>query len=452
MLSILGKASRQKLCNGISRRDMLQIGAAGLGAGVGSFGLADLLRAESETGVKNSHKSLIMIYLCGGPPHQDMYDIKTDAPSDIRGEFSPIKTNVNGIEICELMPKLAKTMDKAAIIRSMVGARDSHYSYQCMTGHHEINVPAGGWPHVGSAVSHFEGPVYPGVPPFVSLCYTTKHRPYNEPTAGFLGLGHSSFRPTGPSRDNMVLNGITSDQLADRQNLLSSFDSFRRSADRTGKMEGMDVFSQRAMGILTSSDLFNALDITKESKATRERYGEGDLKRPMGDAAPIAPQNFLLARRLVEAGVRVVTVNYSFWDWHGNNFNQARKEIPVFDQGISALIEDLHERGLSDDVTVCAWGEFGRTPKINKNAGRDHWPGVCAALLAGGGMNTGQVIGATDRLGGEAADRPVTFPEVFATLYRNLGIDLLTRPGLVDFRGRPHYIVDPGVKPIKELV
>jgi uncharacterized protein (DUF1501 family) len=157
-----------------------------------------------------------------------------------------------------------------------------------------------------------------------------------------------------------------------------------------------------------------------------------------------------VARRLVEAGARVVTVNYSFWDWHGQNFKNAEQELPVFDKAYTALVEDLHERGLDKDVTVIAWGEFGRTPKINKDAGRDHWPNVCSALLAGGGMRTGQVIGSTDRLGGQAASRPVTFPEVFATLYRNLGVDLESKR-LFDLRGRPQYLVDPGVKPIAEL-
>jgi uncharacterized protein (DUF1501 family) len=160
----------------------------------------------------------------------------------------------------------------------------------------------------------------------------------------------------------------------------------------------------------------------------------------------------LLARRLVEAGVRVVTVNYSFWDFHGGNFQNCRKELPVFDKAISALVEDLHERGMDKDVTVVAWGEFGRTPKINKDAGRDHWPRVSCALLAGGGMKMGQAIGTTDRLGGEPATRHVTFEEVHATLYHNLGINLTTAPRLFDFRGRPQYLVDPAVKPIKELV
>ena len=447
MLTIPGGSQSRNFCDGMSRRNFLQIG----GLGLSGITLADLLANEAEAGHKLSHKAVIMIYLCGGPPHQDMYDIKVNAPREIRGPFKPIKTNVQGVEISDQLPRLAKCMDKLIAIRSMVGARDSHYSYQCMTGHHRTaSEPAGGWPHFGSAVSSFKGPVHPGVPPFVSLCYTTRHRPYNEPGAGFLGLGHSSFRPTGPSRSDMVLKGITTNRLANRTQLLTSFDNFRRKWDSTGKMEGIDVFTQRAMGILTSSKLFDALDISKEDPKLRAKYGEGDLKKVKGDAAPHTPQNFLVARRLVEAGARVVTVNHSFWDWHGNNFGIARNELPVFEKGISALVEDLHNRGLDKDVTVIAWGEFGRTPKVNKNGGRDHWPRVCSALLAGGGMRSGQVIGSTDRLGGEAADRPVTFQEVFATLYRNLGVNLKTKR-LFDFRGRPQYLVDPNVKPIAEV-
>jgi hypothetical protein len=439
--------SYRPLCDRISRRSFLQVG----GLAFGGLSLPQLLAADAKSGKRRSHKSVIMIYLCGGPPHQDMFDIKNDAPAEIRGPFQAIPTNVPGIEICEHLPRIAKIMDKLVPIRSMVGAKDAHYSYQCMTGHHESGAPAGGWPSIGSVASYFQGPVQPGIPPFVSLCYTTQHRPYNEPGTGFLGLGHASFRPTGPGKDDMVLQGITTDQLTNRQFLLRSFDSFRREWDGTGKMTGIDTFTERAMGILTSSEMFNALDISKEDPKLRERYGSDDVTKPKGDGAPRCPQNFLVARRLVEAGARVVTINYSFWDWHGNNFKTAKQEFPVFEQALTALVEDLHARGLDKDVTVVAWGEFGRTPKINKDAGRDHWPGVSCALLAGGGMKCGQVLGATDRLGGEAVQRPVTFPEVFATLYHNLGVNLESQR-LFDFRGRPQYLVEPNVKPIRELL
>lgn len=451
MLKIFGsKDSQRRRCDGVSRRDFLQIGALGMGG----LALPELLAAEAAAGnsTGSRHKSVIMVYLCGGPPHQDMYEIKIDAPSEVRGEFDPIPTSVPGIEICQLLPNLARNMDKLVPIRTVVGCRDDHAGYQCFTGHLSQNEPAGGWPHLGSAISRLQGPVQPGVPPFVSLCYTTQHKPYNEPAGSFLGLGHSSFRPTGPGRTDLVLQGITLEQLDDRRNLLSSVDKFRREWDNRGAMEGMDVFTQRAMGILTSSDLFSALDINKEDAKTRERYGYGDPDKPKGDGAPRVPQNLLLARRLVEAGVRVVTVNYSFWDWHGQNFRNAREELPIFDKGISALVEDLHERGLDRDVTVIAWGEFGRTPKINKDAGRDHWPRVSCALLSGGGMQMGQAIGKTDRLGGEPAERPVTFEEVHATLYHALGVNWAGIPRMFDFRGRPQNLVDPGVRPIAELV
>jgi hypothetical protein len=248
----------------------------------------------------------------------------------------------------------------------------------------------------------------------------------------------------------MVLGSITPERLADRKSLLSSIDQFRRELDGNGSMAGFDSFQQRAFDILTSSRMLSALDISAEDTTLRERYGKGTDK-VQGDAAPRLNEQFLLARRLVEAGVRVVTLSYSFWDWHGNNFQIAKQNLPDFDQAISALIEDLDQRGMLESTTVIAWGEFGRSPKINTDGGRDHWPNVSCALLAGGGMKTGQVIGATDRLGGEAVLRPVTFQEVIATLYHNLGINASTTT-VTDLTGRPHYLVDDGYQPIKELI
>jgi uncharacterized protein (DUF1501 family) len=245
------------------------------------------------------------------------------------------------------------------------------------------------------------------------------------------------------------LNGVSLDRLSDRKSLLQSFDNFRRNVDASGLMEGLDAFTQQAFGVLTSSKLAEALDFQKEDPKTIERYGKGDPK-PRGDAAPRMMEHFLMARRLVEAGARVVTVAFGFWDYHGNNFRTARQDMPMLDQGVTALIEDLHERGLDRDVSVVMWGEFGRTPTINKDAGRDHWPRVSCAWLAGGGMRHGQVIGATDRLGGEAVERPVNFQEVFATLYHNLGIDAANTT-VADLSGRPRYLVE-GYAPIPELV
>ncbi|MDI1313154.1 DUF1501 domain-containing protein [Prosthecobacter sp.] len=444
MLTLLSRQSSSRCCDGLSRRSFLRIG----GLGLGGLSFPDLLRAESAQGRGKSQKALIMVYLPGGPPHQDMYDIKTNAPSEVRSAFSPIATNVPGIQLCEHLPRMAKMADKLTFIRSVVGAKDRHESFQCVTGRLSNNAPPGGWPEIGSVVSKLKGGA-PTVPGYVNLSQQMKHTPYNQGRPSFLGVSHAPFMPLERGKEDMSLNGVTLDRLENRRGLLSAFDNFRREADASGTMAGIDVFREQAMGILTSSRLVEALDLSKESPKIRERYGKGTDKI-QGDAAPRLNEQFLLARRLVEAGVRVVTLSYSFWDWHGDNFKNAKANLPDFDQAISALVQDLHERGMDKDVTVLAWGEFGRTPLINNKGGRDHWPNVSCALLAGGGMQNGQVIGATDRLGGEATDRPVHFQEIFATLYNNLGINPHTST-VSDFSGRPHYLVDNEYLPIKEL-
>jgi hypothetical protein len=447
MLTLFSSAARsRRFCDGLSRRNFIRIGALGMGG----LALPQLLQAESGAGVRRSHKAVIMLYLPGGPPHQDTFDLKLDAPSEIRGEFRPIPTNVAGLQICEHLPKIARICDKLAVIRSIADAVDDHSHFMCMTARRKQNQPPGGCPTFGAAVSKVLGSTNAGVPPFVGLEPRMQHRPYNAATPGFLGAGHNSFRPEAEGKSDMVLNGITTDRLTDRKALLSSFDHFRREVDASGLMEGMDAFNRQAFGVLTSSRLLEALDVQKEDARTRERYGKGDAK-VHGDAAPMLNEQFLVARRLVEAGARVVTVAYGFWDYHGNNFKNARADLPLLDQGVSALIEDLHQRGLDKDVSVVVWGEFGRTPTINKDAGRDHWPRANCALLAGGGMRTGQVIGATDRLGGEPNERPVTFAEVFATLYHNLGIDV-NKVTVPDLSGRPQFLVADGAQPMRELV
>ena len=443
MLVIPGQPHR--FCDGVSRRNFLKIGALGMGG----LNLAQLLQAESQSGIRKSQKSVIMIYLPGGPPHQDMFDLKMDAPAEIRGEFQPIPTAVPGVHICELLPKTAAIMDKLTLIRSISDAVDDHSDFMCMTGRTKRNQPPGGWPAFGSVVSRVLGPQNPAIPPFIGLEPKMQHRPYNASSPGFLGVSHRSFRPDGEGKTDMVLNGVNLERLADRRTLLGQFDRLRRDLDGSGLMEGLDSFNQQAFGMLTSSDLLAALDFQKEDKRVIERYGKGD-PRVHGDAAPMMMEQFLVARRLVEAGARCVTVAFGFWDYHGNNHQNARADLPLLDQGVSALVQDLHERGLDQDVSVLVWGEFGRSPKINKDAGRDHWPRVSCAMLACGGMRHGQVIGSTDRLGGEPADRPVQFGEVFATLYNRLGIDV-NKVTLTDLSGRPQYLVD-GQQPIRELV
>jgi hypothetical protein len=444
MLTIQGSSS--KFCDGVSRRNFLKIGALGLGG----LALPQLFEAEAASGIRKSHKAIIMIYLPGGPPHQDTFDLKSDAPSEIRGEFKPIRTNVPGIEICEHLPQMAKMADKLAFVRSVVGAEDNHYDYQCLTGRLQRTQPPGGWPSIGSVISKLQGATHPAVPPFVGLEPIMQHKPYNASGPGFLGMPHRSFRPAGDGKADMVLNGVTLDRLNDRKALLASFDQFRRDVDNSGTMEGLDAFNQQAFGVLTSSQLLNALDLGREDKRIVERYGKGDPKTH-GDAAPMLTEQFLMARRLVEAGARFVTVAFGFWDYHGKNFDNARKDLPLLDRGVSALVQDLHDRGLDKDVSVVVWGEFGRTPTINKDGGRDHWPRVSCAVLAGGGMKTGQVIGATDRLGGEASERPVHFQEVFATLYNRVGIDV-NKATINDLTGRPQFLVDNNQQPMRELI
>ena len=431
----------------------LQIG----GLALGGASLPQLLGAEHAVGGVRGrvlpHKAVIMVYLSGGPSHQDMYDLKMEAPPEIRGSFRPIATNVSGIEICEHLPRLATMMDRVAIIRSLHGCPDQHASDLCLSGY-----PIGGrgrqdnHPSLGSAVSRLQGPVDPSVPPFVGLTIKTRHAPYSNPGyPGFLGTAHAAFQPEGQGMADMRLSGVTLEELRDRQSLLQSFDRFRRGADALAQYRGVDALTQKAFDVLTSSRLVEALDLEREDAAVRDRYGRGSADPAFGeDAGPHWMDQFLMARRLVEAGVRCVTLSFGSWDRHGANFERLPVQLARFDQGITALIEDLHRRDLQDDVSVVAWGEFGRTPRINKDGGRDHWPQVSCCLLAGGGMRTGQVIGSTNRLGEVPQDRPVHYQEVFATLYQRLGIDAGTAT-IPDQSGRPQYLLDQR-EPIRELI
>lgn len=436
-----------------SRRGFLRLGALGLGG----LTLSHLLRSEANAGIRSSTKSVILIYLVGGPPHQDMFDLKPKAPAEVAGPWRPIATNVSGIEICEAFPLMAKMMDKFVLIRSLVGNQADHDAVQVFNGRDPRKVkPSGGWPQIGSVVAKLQGAVEPAVPAFVSLCYPCTHPPYNEPGPGFLGTPLSPFRPIDPGRKELGVREINVDRLMDRKSLLKGLDAVRRYADGHGSMSAMGYFNEQAFALMTSSKVATALDLSKEDPRTVDRYGTGDPKVFMDDnGAPRVPQSLLMARRLIEAGVRVVTLNYSKWDWHGgaNNsiFKREKEDFPALDQCLSALVEDLHVRGLSNDCTVVVMGEFGRTPKINGQVGRDHWPNVNCAVLAGGGMKTGQVIGATDRMAGEAISRPVSFGELYATIYKNLGIDVETT-WVNDIEGRPQSLVENNARAIAELI
>jgi hypothetical protein len=455
MLTLYGKPGR-RFCDGLSRRSFLSIGALGFAGAT----LPKLLQAERTAGIGRSHKAIINVLLPGGPPHQDMVDLKPDAPSDIRGEFKPIGTNVPGIQISEHMPRMAKMMDKFTIIRSMVDSQGGHDLYQCLTGlPRNASGMAGGIPSMGAWVSRLYGTRGKGIPAHLTLMHPTDHAQWGDPgEGGFLGREHGPFRLTKGKEsnagldtvENMTLRNLTLERLKDRHTLRKSFDGFRRDLDKTAEFDSLDEFEKQALGILSSSKMANALDLSKEDPRTVERYGKPD---PVwrADGAPKMTTNLLLARRLVEAGARYVSLNFSRWDWHGGNFKRGREDIPMLDQALCALVEDLHERGLHRDVSVVCWGEFGRTPKINAKGGRDHWPKANFCLLAGGGMRTGQVIGSTDKHAAEPNDRPVRFKEVHATLFNNLGIPT-NQERIFDLQGRPHHPVDPEVKPLPELV
>src|SRR5262245_16769185 len=274
---------------------------------------------------------------------------------------------------------------------------------------------------------------------------------------GFLGMAQSPFQLVGGKAnnmkpDNLTLQGSTLEQLNERVSLLKGFDDIDRKIDKNGVMDGMDSFNRQALDILTSSKLRDAIDLSKEDPKVVERYGVDDPAFER-DGAPRMVRNFCIARRLVEAGARVVTMNFTRWDWHGGdgmNFVQARKDFPLLDTAVTALVEDIHDRGLDKDVTVIVWGEFGRTPKLNNRNSRDHWPQLSCALMAGGGMQTGQVIGESNRLAETATKRPVTHQEIFATLYKNLGIDH-NKVREYDTNGRPHYPIDTDAQPLREL-
>lgn len=415
--------SKSGYCDGVSRRSFLKLGALT----IGGFTLADLYRAEALAGVGSSNKSIINVHLSGGPSHQDMFDLKPLAPVEFRGEFSPIATNVPGMEICEHFPKLATMADKFAVIRSLVGSAGEHSNHQTHTAYHSRDLRnAGGRPALGSVVGKMFGEGKDGAPAFIS---------YNGGEPGYLGPVHKPFQPMGGSL--RLGNGLTAERLDNRTNLLVSLDKLRRDADTSGQMKALDSFTQRAVDVVTSGKVADALDRSKIDKKDEERYGK--------DASA-----FLTARRLVEAGVRVVTFSWGGWDTHGGNFTTLKSQLPKMDRGLHALLSDLAASGLDKDVTVIVWGEFGRTPRVNNSAGRDHWPQVMGAFLAGGGMTTGQVIGETTSDAGHAKDRPVDVQEVFATLYHNLGIDVRSAQ-LFDTAGRPQYLVEKR-DAIRELV
>jgi len=457
----------------LSRRGFLTAGAAG----IAGLSLVDLLRAEEALGIRGSRKAVINIHLDGGPPQMDMIDPKPEAPAELRGPFRPIETTLPGVRITELMPRTAKLAERFAFIRSLVGADSRHDAFQCQSGFRTAELSSiGGQPAMGCVLTKLLGSAKDPVPTFVDLM---QGRPLvrNSARTGYLGPSFRAFRPDlskmfprelepamkgelqrlgANHQTSLVLSeDLTSDRLSTRLGLLERFDRLRREVDASGMMDAVDRFHQQAVGILTSGSFAEALDISREDPVIVERYtpppskvaGRGGSKHSEDHRSA---RKLLLARRLVEAGARCVSVSFSDFDTHSRNFPRMRHLVPIVDHAICALVTDLEQRGLLDDVSIVIWGEFGRTPKVNGSGGRDHWPQVGMAMLAGGGMRTGQVVGETDRIAATATERPVRYAEIFATLYHNLGIDSNSTT-ILDPTGRPQYLVD-GARPISELI
>ena len=412
MITIEGGSHR--LCNGVTRRDALRVGTLGFAG----LTLSNLLQLQAQAATpRGKAKSIIMIHLSGGPSHVDTYDPKPDAPDEIRGEFKAIPTKVAGIQIGELFPRQAAMMDQFTILRSCYKVLpEEHASSLMVTGYSNTERRTqGDRPSIGSVLAKLRADPTDSLPAYVSLRGMNGETGLN---AAFLGPTCEPLSYEGPGRDDLRLH-VSNRRLAGRRKLLDKLNGIPQVVE-SGAVQTQDVFAQRALEIVASSTTYEALDISKETEETRKRYGM---------------EHFLRARRLVERGVQCVALEVGGWDTHSDNFKQLKSIMPPLDQALTELVKDLKERGLYDQTAIVMWGEFGRTPKVNGTAGRDHWPSVMSVLLAGGGMKMGQVIGATDPQGMYAADQPYTVRHVLATLYTALGIDPTMT--FVDNQSRP---------------
>jgi hypothetical protein len=432
-------------CDGVSRRTFMRIGSLGLGG----LTLPNLLRHEAhaaeQTGRRLRRKAVILLWLAGGPSHIDMYDLKPDAPAEFRGEFKPIATNVSGIDISEHLPLQSKIMDKLALVRSAFHTNAGHGmgSQWMLTGYQPtIEVNDNIFPSTGSVVSKMLGPNEPGMPAYVNL-----PRQISLGKAAYLGASFNPFAPDNdPNSDgfqvrNLKLPGrVNEDRLARRRELLGQIDQIRRDIDTKGDIDGLDTFYRDAMQMVTSDKAQKAFHIQSEDPKLREEYGRNDLG-----------QSCLLARRLVEAGVTYIAIQAGGgWDTHGDNFSQLKNNLlPKYDRALTALVSDLYNRGLQDDVLVMTMGEFGRTPRINPGAGRDHWPGAMTIVYAGGGLKMGQAIGTTNDKAEFPTSRPFSVGCVLSTMYHTLGID--HKHAFYDQAQRPLPILNEG-RPIEELL
>lgn len=441
MIDLLGRG--HNACDGVTRRDFVRIG----GLTLGGLALPDLLRRKAEAraaGQDVKDTSVILIWQAGGPSHIDMYDLKPDSPAEYRGEFNPIATSVPGIQIGEHLPHQARIMDKLAVVRSATHTNAGHgmASQWMLSGWQPtIEVNDNIYPACGSVAARLRGANAPAMPPYVNL-----PRQIGLGKAAYLGASFNPFSPEdSPNSPNFTVRNlklpgrVSEDRLDRRRGLLQDLDLVRRDIDAKGTLAGLDRFYLDAMDMITSDRARRAFDIHQEDPKLRDDYGRNDLG-----------QCCLLARRLVEAGVTYVTVQAGGgWDTHGNNFNALKKDLlPNFDRGVAALVSDLHARGLQDKVLVMAMGEFGRTPRINGGAGRDHWPGAMSVLFAGGGLRMGQAIGTTDPRAEYPATKPYSPGCVLSTMYSVLGIDY--RHVFYDQARRPLAVLPEG-QPIEEL-
>jgi len=430
---------RRSVCSGYTRRDILRLGALG----VSSLTLPAVLRAAQEGGVVPKAKNVIFIWQQGGPPHQDMWDMKPDSPDGIRGEFKPIQTDLPGYTVCELMPLLSRQIHKLCVLRGVNHHIPDHNpASMFMLG--SGNPPSQAMKHPSwSAVVKKETPEVPGLPTAVAI----PTEPSEGPGAGFLGSAYQSFALQSDPNDKsfqvraMTLpNGIDRERFDRRRALLQESEhSFEKLTERPDLLKSLDKNYQDAHQIILSPRTNKAFQINEEPEKVRERYGRNKLG-----------QRLLLARRLIEADVRFVTINTPVgWDTHADNFRRLREHLPEVDQGVSALLDDLSERGLLKDTLVMMFGEFGRTPKINLQAGRDHWAQAMSIVLAGGGAPAGLIYGTTDREGAFVTDKSHSPADFACTIYSMLGIDphkTYTTPS-----GQPVPIVNGGT-PIKAVL
>ncbi len=434
MLSLVS-SRRSRDCEGTTRRDFLRVGALGMGA----VTLPMLLRARAEAAARGEvvqDTSVIWIWLSGGPTHVETFDPKMTAPAEYRSTTGEVSTPVSGVTIGGTFPKIASVGDKMAFVRSFAHTNSGHGggTHYVMTGYDNRNIDNGGLPSrpsIGSILSRVRGSnnQRTGMPTYVRLNGIGSDGP------AFLGAAYAPFDPGGKARQNMALT-IDRKRLDDRRSLLNGLDQVNRAADRSRLMEGLDAFEQQAFNLVLSRSQ-QAFDLKSEDPRVVERYGGG-----LG-------QQLLMARRLCEAGCGFVTLNYGGWDMHGKIAENITKRAPQMDQAVSALVEDINQRGQEKNILMVITGEFGRTPKVNKNAGRDHWAPLSTLALAGGGLNMGLTVGESASKVDVPKTTPIRPQDLMATVFQVLGLD--PKLQFVNQAGRPVYMVEDG-KPIHELV